>query len=79
MAEEEDGGLVGPDEDGADEDFKVVHHVYIPVGWLVSMIKGEGEKEEGLKANFKWEKMRTKWKDKGGRSLGRPHESPNIQ
>ena len=32
MTEEEDGGFVGPDEDGAGEDLKVVHHVLVPVG-----------------------------------------------
>ena len=32
MSEEEDSGFVGPNEDGADEDLKVVHHVLVPVG-----------------------------------------------
>ena len=32
MVEEEDGRFVGPDEDGAYEDLKVVHHVLVPVG-----------------------------------------------
>ena len=41
MAEEEDGRFVGPDEDGADEDFKVVRHVFLPVGGSASMLKGE--------------------------------------
>ena len=46
MAEEEDGGFAWPDEDGADEDYKVVHHVLVPVGGLASMVKGEGKEEE---------------------------------
>ena len=46
MAEEEDGRFVGPDEDGADEDFKVVHHVLVPVRGSASMLKGEGKEEE---------------------------------
>ena len=46
MAEEEDGGFVRPDEYGADEDFKVVHHDLVPVGGSASMLKGEGNKEE---------------------------------
>ena len=48
MAEDEDGGFVGTDEDGTDEDFKVVHHVMVP-----AMLKGEGEKEEGGGLNVK--------------------------
>ena len=48
MAEVKDGEFVGPHEDGADEDFKVVHLVLISVGWLVSMLKGKGENEEEL-------------------------------
>ena len=31
VAEEKDGWFVGSDEDGADEDLKVVHHVLVPV------------------------------------------------
>ena len=53
MAEEEDGGFIGPDEDGADEDFKMAHHVLVPVGWLVSMLKGKGENEEELNVKRK--------------------------
>ena len=34
MAEEKDGGFVWPDEDGANEDIKVVHHVLVPVRWV---------------------------------------------
>ena len=45
MAEEEDGGFVGPDEDGADEDLKVVHHVLVPVGWVSLDAKGRKRKE----------------------------------
>ena len=40
MAEEEDGGFVGPDGDGADEDLKVVHHVSVPVGWVSLNVEG---------------------------------------
>ena len=46
MAEEEDGGFVWPDEDGADEDLEVAHHVLVPVGGSASMLKGEGKEEE---------------------------------
>ena len=46
MAEEKDGRFVGPDEDGADENFKVVHHVLVPVRGSASMLKGEGKEEE---------------------------------
>ena len=46
MVEEEDGRFIAPDEDGADEDLKVVHHVLVPVGWSASMLKGEGNEEE---------------------------------
>ena len=46
MPREEDGGFVGPDEYGADEDFKVVHHGLVPVGGSTSMLKGEGKEEE---------------------------------
>ena len=46
MAEEEDGGFVRPDEDGADEDFKVIHHILVPVGGSASMPAGEGKEEE---------------------------------
>ena len=44
MAEEEDGGFVWPDEDGADEDLKVVPNVLVPVG-LVSL-DAEGRRGE---------------------------------
>ena len=54
MPEEEDGGFVGPDEDRADEDFKMIHHVLIPVGWLILVVKGEGEKEEELNVKGKF-------------------------
>ena len=46
MAEEEDSGFVWPDEHRADEDFKVVHHVLVPVGGSALMLKGEGNEEE---------------------------------
>ena len=45
MAEEEDGRFIAPDEDGADENFKVVHHVF-PVGW-VSLDAKERRGERG--------------------------------
>ena len=54
MAEEEDGGFVGPYEDGADEDFKVVHHVLVPVGRLVSVLKGKRENEEEVNVKRKF-------------------------
>ena len=41
-----DSGFVWPDEYGADEDFKVVHHGLVPVGGSSSMLKGEGNEEE---------------------------------
>ena len=43
---EEDGGFVRPDEYRADEDFKVIHHVLVPVGGSASMLKGEGKEED---------------------------------
>ena len=46
MAEEEDGGFVRPDEDGVDEDFKVIHHILGPVGGSALMPAGEGKEEE---------------------------------
>ena len=46
MAEEEDGRFIAPDEDGADENFKVVHHVLVPVGW-VSLDAKERRGERG--------------------------------
>ena len=39
VAEEKDGWFVGPDEDGADEDLKVIHHVLVPVGWVSLDVK----------------------------------------
>ena len=50
MAEEEDGRSVGPDEDGADENFKVVHQVLIPVGW-VSL---DAKERRGERAKWRW-------------------------
>ena len=41
MAEEEDGGFVWPDEDGADD-----HHVLVPVGWVSLDAKGRKRKEK---------------------------------
>ena len=58
------------------------------------MLKGEGEKEQGgrgenVQGSFDWEKLKNEvrqetrlgrsGKAKQGRSLGRLHESPNIQ
>ena len=45
MAEEEDGGFVGPKEDGADENLKVVHHVLVPCG--IGQSRCQRQKEEG--------------------------------
>ena len=73
MAEEEDGGFVWPDEDGADEDLKVVHHVLVPVGWVSLDAKGRKrtvkEKDGILKGSFNCEKL----KDKGERQMRGGH------
>ena len=53
MAEEEDGRFVWPDEDGADEDLKVVHHVLVPVGWVsLGRKRKEMEMEWYIKGKF---------------------------
>ena len=72
MSEKEDGRFVRSDEDGADEDLKVVHHVLVPVGWISLDANGRkrNEKKDGiLKGSFNWEKL----KDKGERQMRGGH------
>ena len=48
---EEDGGFIWPDEDGADEDFTVIHHILVQCGRV--SVDATGRRERGRAINVK--------------------------